>query len=105
MGARMGCPAGATSIRGESPSRRGNKALKRAFFLAAFAALKDPASRTSYDRKIAQGKRHNQALLCVARRRCDVIYATLTNGTFYQPTPTPSLTKAIGGTRRPTNHP
>jgi len=76
-----------TSIRGESPSRRGNKALKRAFFLAAFAALKDPASRTYHDRKIAQGKRHNQALLCLARRRCDVIYAMLTNGTFYQPNP------------------
>jgi transposase len=76
-----------TSIRGETPSRRGNKALKRAFFLAAFAALKDPVSRTYYDRKIAQGKRHNQALLCLARRRCDVIYAMLTNGTFYQPNP------------------
>jgi transposase len=76
-----------SSIRGESPSRRGNKALKRAFFLAAFAALKDPASRAYYDRKIAQGKRHTQALLCLARRRCDVIYAMLTNGTFYHPNP------------------
>jgi len=73
-----------TSIRGESPSRRGNKALKRAFFLAAFASLKDPVSRAYYDRKITQGKRHNQALLCLARRRCDVLYAMLTNGTFYQ---------------------
>jgi transposase len=74
-----------TSIRGESPSRRGNKALKRAFFLAAFASLKDPVSRAYYDRKITQGKRHNQALLCLARRRCDVLYAMITNGTFYQP--------------------
>jgi transposase len=74
-----------TSIHGETPSRRGNRPLKRAFFLAAFAALKDPASRAYYDRKIAQGKRHNQALLCLARRRCDVLYAMITNGTFYQP--------------------
>lgn len=43
-----------SSIRGEQPSRRGKKQLKRAFFLAAFAVLDDPASRAYYDRKIAQ---------------------------------------------------
>lgn len=79
-----------TSIRGEHPSRRGNKPLKRAFFLAAFAALRDPTSRTYYDRKIAEGKRHNQALLCLARRRCDVLHAMLKNATPYQPQPTPT---------------
>jgi transposase len=57
-----------SSIRGEQPSRRGNKQLKRAFFLSAFAALGDPASRTYYDKKISQGKHHTQALLCLARR-------------------------------------
>ena len=31
-----------SSIRGEHPSRRGNKQLKRAFFLAAFASLSQP---------------------------------------------------------------
>ena len=74
-----------TSIRGEHPSRSGNKNLKRAFFLAAFAALKDPASRAYYDRKRAEGKRHNAALICLARRRCDVLYAMLRDGTTYQP--------------------
>ena len=44
-----------SSIRGEQPSRRGNKQLKRAFFLAEFAALADPVSRAYYDKKIAQG--------------------------------------------------
>ncbi len=34
-----------SSIRGEQPSRRGNKQLKRAFCLSAFATLADPASR------------------------------------------------------------
>lgn len=43
-----------SSIRGEQPSRRGNKQLKRAFFLSAFAALADPASRAYHDKKIAQ---------------------------------------------------
>ncbi len=42
-----------SSIRGEHPSRRGNKILKRALFLSAFAALRDPVSRAYYDRKIA----------------------------------------------------
>jgi hypothetical protein len=32
-------------------ARTGNRQLKLAFFLAAFAALSDPASRTSYERK------------------------------------------------------
>jgi transposase len=73
-----------SSIRGEHPSRGGNKNLKRAMFLAAFAALQDPTSRTYYDRKRAQGKRHNAALICLARRRCDVLYAMLRDGTTYQ---------------------
>ncbi len=73
------------SIRGEHASRRGNKILKRAMFLSAFAALRDPASRAYYDRKIAQGKRHNQALIALARRRSDVLYAMLRDGTLYDP--------------------
>ena len=73
-----------SSIRGEHPSRRGNKVLKRTLFLSAFAALSDPVSRTYYDRKIAPGKRHNQALIALARRRCDVLYAMLRDGTLYE---------------------
>ena len=77
-----------SSIRGEHPARGGNKNLKRAMLLAAFAALSDPTSRTYYDRKRAQGKKHNAAMICLARRRCDVIYAMLRDGTTYQaPTP------------------
>jgi transposase len=73
-----------SSIRGEHPSRRGNKVLKRTLFLSAFAALSDPVSRRYYERKIAQGKRHNQALIALARRRCDVLYAMLRDGTLYE---------------------
>ena len=81
-----------TSIRGEHPSRRGNKILKRTMFLSAFAALRDPESRAYYNRKIAQGKRHNQALIALARRRSDVLYAMLRDGTLYQPRlPEPAL--------------
>ena len=53
--------------------------------MGAFAALRDPISRTHYDRKIAQGKRHNQALIALARRRCAVLYAMLRDDTLYQP--------------------
>lgn len=74
-----------SSIRGEQPSRRGNKLLKRAFFLSAFVALGDPASRAYYGRKIAQGKHHTQALLRLARRRADVLFAMLRDGTFHEP--------------------
>lgn len=73
-----------TSIRGEHTSRRGNKKLKRALFLSAFAALHHPPSRAYYDRKRAEGKRHNQALIALARRRSDVLFAMLRDGTLYQ---------------------
>lgn len=78
-----------TSIRGESPSRRGNKVLKRALFLSAFASINaSPASRAYYDRKRSEGKRHNQAVIALARRRTDVLYAMLRDGAFYtEPTP------------------
>jgi transposase len=76
-----------SSIRGEHPPRGGNKQLKRAFFLAAFASLADPVSRAYYDRKRAQGKRHNAALICLARRRVDVLFAMLRDNVPYQPRP------------------
>ncbi len=79
-----------TSIRGEFPSRSGNKHLKRALFLSSFAALRsDPVSRAYYDRKRAEGKKHNAALICLSRRRCDVLFAMLRNQQPYR-TPTPT---------------
>jgi transposase len=82
-----------TSIRGNIPSRHGNHRLKNALFLAAFASLKHPPSRTYYDRKRAEGKRHNQAVLCLARRRVDVLHAMLTRRSPYQ-CPAPVLPKS-----------
>jgi transposase len=85
-----------SSIKGETRSQRGNHALKSALFLSAFASLADPTSRAYYDRKRAQGKRHNAALTCLARRRVDVIYAMLRDRkTYQQPLPTtPDPTRA-----------
>lgn len=88
------CQSG-TSIRGESRSRRGNHRLKNAMFLAAFASLRSPDSKAFYDRKRAEGKRHNAAAICLARRRCDVILAMLRNTAPYRaPEPVTALPDA-----------
>lgn len=77
-----------SSIRSEHSSRRGNKQLKRAFYLAAFASLSQPDSRAYYDKKHREGKHHVAAIVCLARRRIDVLFAMLRDGTFYDPAPT-----------------
>lgn len=85
-----------TSIRGEFPARSGNKRLKNALFHSAWVASNhDPVSKAYYDRKRAEGKRHNAAVICLARRRCNVIFAMLHDGAYYQPPtniPTPAPT-------------
>lgn len=55
----------------------GDKALKRVFFQSAFIALAHVESKAFYDRKRAEGKRHNQAVIALARRRINVIWAIL----------------------------
>jgi hypothetical protein len=42
-------------------------------------------SRAYYDRKRAEGKKHNAAIICLARRRTDVLYAMLRNNQAYIP--------------------
>jgi transposase len=71
------------SLNNEAKSRRWNHRLKNAMFLAAFASLRSPESKAFYDRKRAEGKRHNAALICLARRRCNVILAMLRTGQHY----------------------
>lgn len=84
-----------TSIHGEHVPRGGNKRLKRALFLSAFASLQHPPSRAYCDRKRAQGKRHNQALIALARRRTDVLYAMLRDGTLYHDPTTPQIPSSV----------
>ncbi|MEU9015596.1 IS110 family transposase [Streptomyces sp. NPDC048479] len=45
-----------SSIHSEPAPRTGNRLLKRAMFLSAFAALHDPASRSYYDRQRAAAR-------------------------------------------------
>jgi transposase len=65
--------------------RGGNKVLKRVFYQSAFASLRSaPESRVFYERKRAEGKRHTQALIALARRRVNVLWAMLRDGTTFE---------------------
>src|SRR5918993_1504435 len=65
--------------------RGGNKILKRVFYQSAFASLRSaPESRAFYDRKRAEGKRHTQALIALARRRVNVVWAMLRDGSEFE---------------------
>lgn len=66
----------------------GDKALKRVFYQASFCSIqRDPTSRAYYDRKRAAGKRHPHALIALARRKVNVLYAILRDRQPYQARP------------------
>lgn len=68
--------------------RGGNKVLKRVFYQSAFASLRSsPHSRAFYDRKRAEGKKHTQALIALARRRVNVLWAMLRDETTFEVPP------------------
>lgn len=61
--------------------RRYDRRLLNACFQAAFIASRTcPVSRAFYQRKRAEGKPHKQALIALARRRINVIWAVLRDG-------------------------
>ena len=62
----------------------GNKGLKRVFYQSAFCSLGHHDSRTFYARKRREGKRHHQAVIALARRRVNVLWAVLQNRTPFQ---------------------
>jgi transposase len=72
------------TIKGEYQARRGNRTLRGALYISAFASLKHPPSRAYYDRKRAEGKSHTAALTCLARRRVDVMHAMIRDRQPYQ---------------------
>jgi transposase len=68
--------------------RGGNKVLKRVFYQSTFASLRSfPESRTFYDRKRREGKKHTQSLIALARRRINVLWAMLRDGTTFKSPP------------------
>jgi transposase len=74
-----------SSIGSQRAPRRGNLQVRQIFFFAAVASLvHDPQSRRYYDRKRAEGKRATAALLCLARRKANLLHAMLRNGSLYR---------------------
>jgi transposase len=68
--------------------QRYHRGLQRVFYTSALISIQfSPESRRFYDRKRAEGKRHTQAVLALARRRVNVLWALLRDGRCYQPAP------------------
>lgn len=70
----------------------GDKGLKRVFYQSAFASLRSPESLAFYQRKRVEGKRHQQAVIALARRRINVLYAMVKHRRPYQPNHRPTPT-------------
>ncbi len=74
-----------SSLNNQRQARRGNRTVKNVFFYAArTSSVSDPTSRSYYQRKRAEGKRHNGALIALARRKVTVLHAMLRTQTPYQ---------------------
>jgi transposase len=93
---RLAAYAGLAPVANDSGKRTGrlhrparyNRAFRRAMYLSALAAVRcDPASRAYYQRKRAEGKRSVQAVICLARRRTNVLWALLRDNRTWQPQP------------------
>ncbi|GHJ97754.1 IS110 family transposase [Streptomyces sp. NE5-10] len=72
--------------------QRYNRRLQRVLYTSAlFSIRRSEESRRFYDRKRAEGKRHTQAVLALARRRVNVLWALLRDGRCYELTPPTAL--------------
>ncbi|WTN37484.1 transposase [Streptomyces sp. NBC_00631] len=68
--------------------QRYNRRLQRVLYTSALFSIRHcEESRRFYDRKRAEGKRHTQAVLALARRRVNVLWALLHDGRCYEPAP------------------
>ncbi|MFB7733688.1 IS110 family transposase [Streptomyces sp. NPDC056112] len=68
--------------------RRYHRRMQRVFYQSALVSIRcDPNSRRFYDRKRAEGKRHIQAVLALARRRVNVLWALIRDRRCYTVTP------------------
>jgi transposase len=68
--------------------KRYNRALRRVFYMAALSSLRaDGPSTAFYQRKRAEHRIHTQALLALARRLADVLWALLRDNRTFTPAP------------------
>jgi transposase len=74
--------------------KRYHRRLQNVFHLAAFVSISnDGPSQDFYRRERAERKRHRQAVIALARRLVDVIWALLRDERLFEPSP-PSLAAA-----------
>ncbi|MFJ6123446.1 IS110 family transposase [Streptomyces sp. NPDC092129] len=65
--------------------RRYHRGLQRVFYTSALISIRScDQSRRFYERKRAEGKRHTQAVLALARRRVNVLWALIRDRKCYQ---------------------
>ena len=69
------------------PKRYDRRLLRVCYLAAQTAAIYCPISRAYYQRKRTEGKTHKQAVIALARRRINVIWAMLRDDTTFRPTP------------------
>ena len=75
--------------------KRDNRQLQRVFYTSALISIQtSTASRAFYDRKRAEGKRHSQAVLALARRRVNVLWAMIRDHSLYDDRRSPSTLAA-----------
>ncbi|RKT86918.1 Transposase IS116/IS110/IS902 family protein [Saccharopolyspora antimicrobica] len=75
--------------------KRYNRKLRRVFYMAALSSIRaNGPSRTFYDKKRGERLIHTQALLALARRLVDVLWALLRDGRTFTPTAPPPATTA-----------
>jgi transposase len=67
------------------PRRYDRRLLRVAYLSAQLSVRSCPESKVFYDRKRAEGKRHTQAVLALARRRSNVLWAMLRDHALYRP--------------------
>ncbi|AXH34632.1 IS110 family transposase [Humibacter sp. BT305] len=76
--------------------RRYDRRLLNACYQAAFiAARRCPVSKAFYERKRREGKSHKQALIALARRRINVMWAILRDGSTYIPAEPAALARRV----------
>lgn len=93
---RLASAAGLVPVPRDSGRRTGNlhrpvrysRKLRRVFYLSANAAMmREGPNRDYYLKKRSEGDEHVQALICLARRRVDVLWALLRDNRVFELTP------------------
>jgi transposase len=67
--------------------KRYSRKLRRVFYMSAQTSIIRPGpNRDYYAKKRSEGCRHTQAVIALARRRADVLWALLRDGRLFQET-------------------